>query len=82
MKNKWIEMMKKMKAVCFAAGLGFLTVAGSVCAAKDAYAAENTGALVCDSGEEKTESEESEGTNSEGGIRPYGEQGTTGMIEY
>ena len=29
MKNKWIEMMKKMKAVCFAAGLGFLTVAGS-----------------------------------------------------
>ena len=53
----------------------------SVCAAKDAYAAENTGALVCDSGEEKTESEESEGTNPEGGIRPYGDLGTSGVLE-
>lgn len=81
MKNKWIKMMKNMKAVCFAAGLGFLTVAGSVCAAKDVYAAENTGALVCDSGEEETESEESEGTNPGGGIRPYGGQGVVGTTE-
>lgn len=81
MKNKWIKMMKDMKALCFAAGLGFLTAAGSVCAAKDAYAAENTGALVCDSGEEETESEKSEGTNPGGGIRPYGDLGTSGVLE-
>lgn len=81
MKNKWIEMMKNVKAVCFAAGLGFLTAAGSICAAADAYAAENTGVLVCDGGEEEMESEESEGTNPGSGIRPYGGQGVAGECE-